>query len=152
MGFDVMVSNLDRRRDRWLYCLGWLRALGVTEDRIIRFSAHDGKDYDSRESARANAMTMFPSSAYLNCPPNPTSDYYFWNWTWYDMLSHVALQPCNSHTLVMVDDWVVNVSYNEICQQIARLREECDVLKMVQYVENNQTPRSMDELPSRKPG
>ena len=69
MDFDVMVSNLDRRRDRWFYCLGWLRALGVSEDRIIRFNAHDGKDYDSRESARADAMAMFPNSAYLDCPP-----------------------------------------------------------------------------------
>ena len=147
-----MVSNLDRRRDRWLYCLGWLRALGIAENRIIRFSAHDGKDYDSPESTRAAAMAMFPNSAYLDCPPNPTNYYYFWNWTWYDMLSHVATQPRNSYILVMVDDWVVNVPYNEICQHIVRLRKECDALKMIQYVENSQTPRSMDGPPSRTPG
>ena len=146
MKLNVVVPNLDRRQDRWYFCLGWLRARGFPDENIERFSAHDGDDYENREAAREAALKQFSNSVYLD--QIVAKHYYCWSWTWYDIMTNIAVQPQEDiFTLALIDDWTVNFQYDEICKHIRFLREECGALKMIQYDENSQLPWGRKDAP-----
>lgn len=146
MKLNVVVPNLDRRQDRWYFCLGWLKARGFSDANIERFSAHDGDDYENIEAAREAALKQFPNSAYLD--QNVAKHYYCWSWTWYDIMTNIAAQSQEGiFTLALVDDWIANFNYDEICEHIRFLRGECDSLKMIQYVESSQVPGHYKDEP-----
>lgn len=147
MQLNVIVPNLHRRQDRWYFCLGRLRARGFPDENIERFSAHDGNDYATRDDARVAAMKQFPDSVYLNQPVSKF--YYCWSWTWYDITTKITAQPqAGIFTLVLIDDWIVNFNYDEICEHIRFLRGECNELKMIQYVESSQVPGRYEDEPA----
>ena len=56
-------------------------------------------------------------------------------------MTKIAVQPDGTYTLLLVDDWRLKFSHDTVCEQIERLRGECNVLKMIQYVTNSQVPR-----------
>lgn len=145
MKLNVVVPNLDRRQDRWYFCLGWLRARGFPDENIERFSAHDGNDYATRDDARLAALKQFPNSMYLD--QNVAKHYYCWSWTWYDIMTKIAAQPDGTCTLLLVDDWRLRFSHDTVCKQIKRLREECNALKMIQYVHSSQAPEGYEDEP-----
>ena len=53
---NIMLINLKRRKDKWFFGFGWLHGLGYPGDRIIRFDAHDGKDYETTQDVVAAAV------------------------------------------------------------------------------------------------
>ena len=79
-----MLINLKRREDKWFFGLGWLHGLDYPGDRIIRFDAHDGLDYQDTESvvkaAVADGFEFF--SNYNGGDSNVDKHQLCWFWSY----------------------------------------------------------------------
>ena len=135
MEYQVIVPNLERRTDRWLLCLGALLGQGVSPERIIRFCAHDGRDYSTVEEARDAALRQFDSPFLQRVLSNVPSNF-CWRWTYYNILHLIAsseLRNPRIPILVLIDDTAVRFTYREIENHLDRVTQESDEFCMIQY-------------------
>ena len=118
-------------------CLGALVALEYPHDCIRRVSARDGNDYESYEHARTIALSECPPSLFVS--DNRLGDYYyFWAWTWYEILVHISKQAESSFHLVVVDDWTIALRTASCGRWFNRLYGN---LKMIQFHWSNATQK-----------
>ncbi len=139
ISFTTVVPNLDRRPDRWYVCLGALLALGFPADSIVRFSAHDGNDYESYEHARNVALSQFPDSRYI-ASNSQDKHYYCWSWTWYDIMTQIVDGNFGQFTLMLVDDWMLKYTYSQISTHIFKLQELTNCIKLIMYQDSSVQP------------
>ena len=133
-GYKVIVPNLDRRPDRWKWCVKNLLEQGVPRDKIERFSAFDGLDYKGlpdwqrlfSDSLRAQFGTI---PFFLNKKGREGS----WAWarTWYTIIKRIA--DGSDTALVLVDDRAAMFAYGETCRHLEILNRQAHRLAMVQY-------------------
>lgn len=127
----IIIPNLKRREDRWYFALGALRALGFNIERenyIIRFNAHDAKDYRNTEllieAAVDDGFAFF--TRYMEERVSPAV--LAWHWTWNDIMRTIAEMPENTTVLFMIDDSYPLEAYsarrlNRIVEEARRLTE-----------------------------
>ncbi len=134
----IIVPNLDRRADRWYTCLGALLILEYRRETIIRFSAHDGNDYESFDSARRAATTQFPDSTYLR-ENSLGKHYYCWSWTWYDIMTQIANDGHGDLVIFLVDDYAPRCRRHQLEDDL-RILNSRHPIKCVQLGINEQRP------------
>ena len=135
MEYQVIVPNLERRTDRWLTCLGVLLGQGVPPDRIIRFCAHDGKDYDTVQQAKEDALSQYDSNYLRNRSPHVASRF-CWQWTYYSILHAIANGVVDSSipSMILVDEVVIlATTFDLIRDQLKHLSHRDALLRIVQY-------------------
>ena len=107
---NVLIMNLQRREDKWLYQLGTLRALDFPMfgdnspwgDTIIRHIAHDGLDYPTTEAVyRAAVADGFPHFDNFRMK---TRGIVAWLWTWASALRRVA--EMDKTVMLLIDDFM----------------------------------------------
>lgn len=150
MHYKTLVSNLDRRTDRWYTCLGALLSLGHPPDLLQRFSAHDGDDYESYEHARDTASRQFPHSPYI-CENKMAKHYYCWSWTWYEMMTQIAEGQHDFLTLLLIDDFAPHFSYIETCKQL-KLLDTIYPVRCAQLSTSSQVPPGYTKRDTAPPG
>ena len=122
----VLIMNLRRRTDRWWFALGALGALQFPlsddyswDNLIVRFMAHDGKDYPDdhavREAAIADGFPHFQN--YRRAGRFITA----WDWTWISAIRAIA--ESDKITLMSIDDYVPVPGWT--FQRIKRIAAEC---------------------------
>lgn len=130
--YRVIIPNLDRRPDRWRWCLETLLEQGTPKDSIERFSAFDGTEWSSIEEAHAKMERLHGGKLprYLLSRDRLLTNY-AWRCTWYTILLKVA--KGNDTALVMIDDWSAPFDFETICRHIQILNDQPYPLLMVQY-------------------
>ena len=97
----VMIMNLKRREDKYLFARGGLGVLGFWGDLVIRFIAHDGQDYPDIESvhkaAVADGFDHFTDFIAVN-KGNAA-----WHWTFQSALRHIT--EIDKTVLLLIDDY-----------------------------------------------
>lgn len=135
--FKVIVPNLDRRLDRWYACVGALRARRIPDNRIHRFSAHDGEAYNNAAEAQEESLKSFPNSTYLSTKIEVGGIYdkhfYCWCWTWYEIMIEIANQSNDAiPVLFLVDDIMLHLDYRVICELVESVYDENTSFKILQ--------------------
>lgn len=141
MDYNVVVTNLDRRTDRWEICHKTLLFQGVPQERIKRFSNHDARNYSTLEEAQDDARKQYWGSLPRILRPVPSDEaigHYCWRWSYFDVLVSIANQANNELTLVLVDDWQMRYTYDEICEQLERLSDHYGSVNIIQYLPNRE--------------
>ena len=104
----VILMNLKRREDKWLFAAGTLRGLdfpihgGKTQfgDVIERFIAHDGLDYKDGDAVRTAAIA--DGFSWFDKILWPRSQEVAWCWTWVSALRSIVDR--NIVALLLIDD------------------------------------------------
>lgn len=116
----ALVPNLDRRTERWGPCYDKLvNVTGFPPSQIERFSAFDYKNYSSVADAKAhaaehfNGLTPFLAQKYRNDISG-----FCWSFTWQALIKHVASKSSTQYYLVIIDDCMVHMPYNQIRQSL----------------------------------
>lgn len=148
--YNTVIPNLARRDDRWYTCLGALLALDYNPNRLYRFSAHDGNEYESYEHARDTAAQQFPESRYI-CDNRMAKYYYCWSWTWYDIMTRIADREYGSRVLLLVDDWAPRFSYPDIVVQL-HILDAISPIKCVQLATSTRPPPGFSRDDNKPPG
>ena len=109
----MIIPNLDRRPERWAYMLGVLdHARFPIRDKniVMRFSSHDGQDYDGLievcDAAIADGFDFFEEVKQR--PPGIPERYQYhaaWYWTWASILRKI-IEMKNKTVMFMIDDKV----------------------------------------------
>lgn len=131
--YRVIIPNLDRRTDRWRWCLETLLEQRVPKEKIERFSAFDAANWSSIDEAHAEAkeqlgVTILPR--YLS-GGNVYLGNYAWKFTWYTVLLQISRG--DEPALLLIDDWAVPFTYDQICRHIEIVNNEACPLAMIQY-------------------
>ena len=96
----VLLINLDRRKEKYWFALGVLSHLRYDRNRIERFNAHDGQNYESvkdvHDAAIADGFPIFAEWESNN------KNIAVWFWTWCCALRHIA--QSDETVLLLIDD------------------------------------------------
>ena len=141
----VIIINLKRREDKWYFMLGTLASAGFDihkKDFIIRYIAHDGKDYRDeiqvRDAAVADGFECF--ARYNGKGQKMLSGEMALNWTWCNALRTITEMPKDSIVLFLVDDRYPSPKYpadrvEQLARQAVGDREHGDFLGLMLNLE-----------------
>lgn len=141
--YKVLVPNLERREDRWLVCAGVLLGQGVPKAQIERFYAHDGANYRDSQDIAHEANEQYGFSRFIHGTGEYITTFhegwdpynYSYCRTYYDAWNRVACEPDHAPpTLILQDDWMMLMGYEEIAQHVRGLYLAEDEFCMLQYV------------------
>ena len=97
----VMIMNLKRREDKYLFAMGGLGVLGFWGDMVIRFIAHDGQDYPDIESVNKAAVADGFDHFTGITPYNKA--HAAWIWTFQSALRYII--EIDKTVLLLIDDY-----------------------------------------------
>ena len=137
----IIIINLKRREDKWYFMLGTLASAGFDihrKDFIIRYIAHDGKDYRDeiqvRDAAMADGFEYF--AHYNGKGQKILVGQMALNWTWASGLRTIAEMPKDSMVLFLQDDRYPSPKYpadrvEQLARQAVSDREHGDFLGLM---------------------
>ena len=132
----VLILNLKKRVDKWMFAQGALRAhdFDIESNLVHRFLGHDGETYESREAvmeaAVADGFDYFGNYEWMNDKRSIA-----WCWSWAAIMRKIV--EIDKTTMFLMDDQmpIPGWSYWRFCRLVEDLhdvREEHGELRVIQ--------------------
>ena len=157
--YKVLIPNLLKREDRFLFCVGILVGQGHNPLHIEQHIALDGSHFRNSADIAYMAKEQFNNTHPIHGSGTYITECYEgwdqWNYsycyTYYMVWNRIASEPdCANPTITIQDDWQSFLTRDEISKEVTSLCLAENDFHMLQYVGSTCDPKDATPLSHRK--